>query len=338
MFQIATSEHQLCKNLLVRFQTEHLPANATTTDYYTHIPPEIQSLQKEYHLALANAVEESRGGIDNDHEHGPNATIAINAVSDHLDQNRIDLFINVAAVKVARAYNDALFGQIPGSSNNYDDPEAETHPIPLFYIQFNFMKMCVSEFATIRANVRAYESYLKRIKETFAVEPAVSSNTPKNYAPYNLPYLFEGFVVEDWNADNKTEVADFISDIEDQAHETINKLKEVVLHEIEHASIAVETSLNATSRLTDDFRQQLITDLHGALEKTEARINKIVDDAETKLNASLLKYFAGNEADSNTSFLTTYQGGCDKIARQLNNIGKQVVDDFITIFQLVFGL
>lgn len=338
MFQIAISDHKFCKGLLHSFQTNHLQANATTADYYANIPPEIWRLQLDYHLALSRAVEESREEIDDENKHGAYTALAINVVSDHLDQNRIDLFINMAAVKLARAYNDALYGQIPGSSNNVDDPAPETQPIQLFYIHFNFIKMCQSEFTTIRASVKAYDNYLKRIKETFAVEPAVSSNTPKNFGPYNLPYLFEGFVVEDWNADNETEVADFIGDLKEQAQDSLNKLKDVVILEIEGASDAVERGLNATSRLTYDFKQQLISDLHGALEKTEARIDKVVDDAEAKLEASLRKYFAGNETESKTSFLSTYQGGCDNIARQLNNIGKQVVDDFITIFQLVFGI
>lgn len=240
--------------------------------------------------------------------------------------------------KLYLIYKDVIAAK-PPSPTTIIDPDLPVHPKSLqpYMNQFHFIKQCSNDIEIVRKWSEAVKNTIRRIKDTYALQSIVAKSAPIDYMPVIVPYLLDNINSDSWDRANEDGLLDFLDKVESHFLSTISKLNNEVMEESKISADMLRTSFNTSPQLSVAAKEELSTKLHIMLNDVKEGIDALYNDAAKNIKTELYAFFLGEGKPYSTMSSICHNNG-NEIARRLNQIGLKKNNDFITLYESVFGL
>lgn len=294
------------------------------------LPNELQQVLNELRQDIADTAKECHNLIPEESGNNVQTRATISAYF-HSGQDNIKSGVHMLFEKLYSIYNDT---PIP-----VDDSAIAQHPksIQPYMNEFHFVKQCSNDIEIIRSWNEAVKNTIRRIKDMHAVESAIASSAPVDFKPVIAPYLLDNIIPDFWNQANENSLLKFIGKIETHFLSIISKLNDEVMEQTTTSAKSLLANLNISSELSDAAKEELNTKIDLMLNDAMQKMNTLNDNVMKDLKEELNEFVAG-DAKPYSTVSTICHYNANEIARRMNEIGMKKVNDFITLYESVYGL
>lgn len=324
--KVASADHQLCKSL---FQT--LNSQSHNIDVNQWFPNELQLARNEFRQDISNTANECLNQIPEEDENNAKARETISIYS-NFGQGNIESGLHILGRKLYLIYNDIIAARSPFPTS--DGYQKTLQP---YMNEFHFIKLCSNDFEIVRSWTEATKNIIRRVRNIHSIESAISPSAPVEFTLVFVPYLLEDIDADTWDKANENGPSGFIDKIEHHFLQIISNLIDEVCEEIKMSAVLLLTSFKISTGLPDAVKEKLNNMMLSMLGEVENSINALNNDVSKELKAELYAFFTGEAKPYLTMSSICHNNG-NEIARRLNQIGTKNVDDFITLYESVFGL
>lgn len=208
---------------------------------------------------------------------------------------------------------------------------------PIYAIKAKFMNLCKDMTTTMEAIFIGAASTMKRMRvasrraQIFDVR-----RVPWNFVPVVFPYLQIALHLDWWSANNgnDNDVTTYVQSVQERVNDEVQKMIDNIAGQMKMARDMLSIAIQVTPAYDDNAKMDMLNELNGDFDANQDEIGGILFMVNDTIDDLVPTSFGENDEDLHP-FLQIVQELGYKVTKDLNNLGGQMMNDIINMYDIL---